>query len=77
AFGQHTNEVLTSLLGLTPSDVAALERDGIAAQTPREGLVSARQLDLDGLLHAGRLRIVDSHFRAQLEEHLPSSEPSR
>ena len=77
AFGQHTNEVLTSLLGLTPSDLAALERDGITAPTPREGLVSARQLDLDGLLHAGRLRSVDSHFRAQLEEHPPTSEPSR
>ena len=60
AFGQHTTEVLAGFLGLTGNDNAELERDGVTANSPREGLVSARQLDLEGLLRAGRLRGIDN-----------------
>jgi benzylsuccinate CoA-transferase BbsF subunit len=67
AFGEHTREVLSELLGLSDGAIAELERDGVIAAAPQEGLISARQLDLDGLLAARRLLEIDEDFRKRLE----------
>ncbi len=61
AFGEHTAEILSGLLALKEDDIADLEREGVVAASPREGLISARQLNLDGLQSAGRLRSVDRY----------------
>ncbi len=67
-FGEHTREVLTELLGLGSAEMDELEREGVIAVAPREGLVSARRLDLEGLLLDRRLQTVDPDFRSRLEE---------
>jgi crotonobetainyl-CoA:carnitine CoA-transferase CaiB-like acyl-CoA transferase len=59
AFGQHTREVLTGLLGLTDADIEDLDAAGVIASRPRDGLVQGRALDLAGLLAARRLAEVD------------------
>ena len=66
AFGEHTHEVLAGLLGLTGADLAELEREGVIASSPREGILAAKPLDLDGLLEAHRLREIDPEFRSRL-----------
>ncbi len=50
AFGQHTREVLSELLGMDDAAIAALSDEGVIADVPREGLIASRALDLAGLL---------------------------
>lgn len=66
AFGQHTHEVLTELLGMTAEQIATLRDDGVIADAPRPGLIAPRQLDLEGLLAANRLREIDPDFERKL-----------
>lgn len=77
AFGGHTREVLSELLGLDDAVIDGLERDGVIANAPRAGLISARQLDLDGLLTAGRLLEVDTDFRSRLEAEFSGGSPAQ
>lgn len=69
AFGEHTREVLSDILRLSDDAIDELERDGVIATAPRQGLISARQLDLDGLLASDRLLEIDPDFRSRLERH--------
>lgn len=66
AFGEHTRDVLTELLGLDNDALEQLIDTGVIADSPRPGLISARQLDLHGLLQEGRLREIDADFLAGL-----------
>jgi benzylsuccinate CoA-transferase BbsF subunit len=78
AFGEHTQEVLSDLLGMTNAAIDELERDGVIATAPRQGLISARQLDLDGLLTSNRLLEIDQDFGPRLESQFaqePESSP--
>ena len=75
AFGQHTRTVLTGLLGLSGEAIAELAQAGVIAETPRPGLISPRQLDLNGLLAAGRLREIDPDFRARLHNRFGPRPP--
>jgi len=70
AFGGHTREVLSELLGLDDAAIDGLERDGVIASAPRAGLISARQLDLDGLLE------VDTASRPRLEAEFSGESPA-
>ena len=76
AFGEHTRVVLSELLGLDDAAIDGLERDGVIASAPRAGLISARQLDLDGLLAAGRLLEVDTASRPRLEAEFSGESPA-
>jgi hypothetical protein len=70
--------VLSDLLGMTNAAIDELERDGVIATAPRQGLISARQLDLDGLLTSNRLLEIDQDFGSRLESQFaqePESSP--
>jgi benzylsuccinate CoA-transferase BbsF subunit len=66
AFGQHNHEVLGGLLGLKDEEIAELTGLGVIADAPRPGMIAPRQLDLDGLLAANRLREIDPDFESRL-----------
>jgi hypothetical protein len=67
AFGQHNHDVLGGLLGLNEADIAELTARGVIADAPRPGMIAPRQLDLEGLLAAKRLREIDRDFESRLQ----------
>jgi crotonobetainyl-CoA:carnitine CoA-transferase CaiB-like acyl-CoA transferase len=63
AFGEHTREVLTQVLGLEPRAIDALYASGVVAEAPRQGLVNPRPLELEEALASGRLEEIDAAYR--------------
>jgi crotonobetainyl-CoA:carnitine CoA-transferase CaiB-like acyl-CoA transferase len=67
-FGEHTDEVLTEYLRLTPDEIAALESRAVIARRPMPGLIARPgPMDLDTLVRSGRLREVDQDYRQRLD----------
>ena len=67
AFGEHTREVLSEVLGMSDSAIDELYEAGIVAAAPREGLVNPRVLELDEALADGRLAEIDVDYRGRFE----------
>ena len=65
AFGQHTREVLTEVLGLDDRTIDALYEERVLAEQPRDGLVNPRPLALGEALAEGRLREIDGRYRSR------------
>lgn len=63
AFGEHTREVLSGVLGMSDRAIDDLYEAGIVAAAPREGLVNPRVLELDEALVDGRLAEIDAGYR--------------
>ncbi len=68
AFGEHTREVLSGVLGLDAAEIDRLFADGVTASAPREGLVNPRLLAIEDALAAGRLSEIDTGYREQFGE---------
>lgn len=67
-FGEHNDEVLSELLGLSASEIATLETEGIIARAPKD-IISREPVDLAAGLASGRLREVDPDYRELIERH--------
>ena len=65
AFGEHTREVLSTVLGMSDPATDQLYAKGVLARKPREGLVNPRPLDLEQALADGRLAEIDADFRGR------------
>jgi crotonobetainyl-CoA:carnitine CoA-transferase CaiB-like acyl-CoA transferase len=66
AFGEHTREVLSALLGMTSETIDGLYREGVVASAPRTGLVNPRVLEIDQALTDGRLSEIDEDYQSRL-----------
>jgi crotonobetainyl-CoA:carnitine CoA-transferase CaiB-like acyl-CoA transferase len=67
AFGEHTREVLSGVLGLSNDAIDELYQAGVLAAAPRDGLVNPRVLELDQALADGRLAEIDPGYRGRFE----------
>lgn len=67
AFGEHTREVLSGVLGMSDRAIDELYEAGVVAAAPREGLVNPRVLELEEALADGRLAEIDSRYRERFE----------
>lgn len=65
AFGEHTREVLSGVLGMSDGAIDELYEAGVVAAAPREGLVNPRVLELDEALADGRLAEIDAGYRGR------------
>ncbi len=67
AFGEHTREVLSGVLGMDDRAIDELYAAGVVAAAPREGLVNPRVLELEEALADGRLAEIDDGYRGRFE----------
>jgi len=67
AFGEHTREVLSGVLGMSDLAIDELYEAGVVAAAPRDGLVNPRVLELDEALADGRLAEIDVSYGARFE----------
>ncbi|MGH2587467.1 MAG: CaiB/BaiF CoA transferase family protein, partial [Dehalococcoidia bacterium] len=71
AFGEHTDEVLIDLLGLSADGLQSLEAEGVIADTPAPGIIARPgQMDLPAMVTGGRLREVDPDYKRTLIDWL-------
>ena len=67
AFGEHTREVLSEVLGKSAAAIDELYEAGVLAAAPREGLVNPRILELDEALAEDRLSEIDAEYQGRFE----------
>lgn len=72
ALGEHTDEVLTELLGLTQAELSDLAKQGITSKAPR-GIPPPRNLSADELLAQGSIVEYDPAYRERLGLRQPES----
>ncbi|MCA9845946.1 MAG: CoA transferase [Dehalococcoidia bacterium] len=66
-FNQHTDEVLSELLGISEPEISQLESEGVISRDPQPGILPRTGvMDLKDLVRAERLREVDSQYHTRL-----------